>query len=114
MNLKKCSKCGAEKPDTTEFFRHKYRVRLSGMCKECDKKYGREQYHKNKFLKSQKPVFKEEKETHHKVQKEAVKRTPTDHGTVLVTFGDKFITPRREIRSSGLMGYQSSLANNYD
>ena len=114
MNFKNCSKCGDPKPDTTDFFRNKYRVKLSGVCKECDRVYGREQYHKHKWLNSQKPVFKEEKKTTNKVQKEAVKRTPTDHGTVLVTFGDKFITPRREIRSSGLMGYQSSLANNYD
>ena len=108
--MKKCSRCGEEKPDTEEFFRHKYRVKLSGVCKECDKIYAREQYHKHKHLKSDVYVPDDEPEVKHKAQKEAVKRTPTERGTYIVTFGDDLKTPRREIKSAGFIGYTSSLA----
>jgi hypothetical protein len=42
-------------------------------------------------------------------QLEPIKRTPTDHGTVIVSFGRGWITPREQRKLPGLFGYTSTL-----
>ena len=41
MELKRCTKCGENKPNTNEYFafRNKSKGKLNARCKECDKKY---------------------------------------------------------------------------
>lgn len=48
--LKKCTKCGEEKPATTEWFRKDKRKRsgICGTCKACSREYLRKYYQVNK------------------------------------------------------------------
>lgn len=57
MNNKKCSKCGVEKPATTEYF-NKCRNSLQSWCKECKKKH--HEANKEEILKKRREKWRAE------------------------------------------------------
>ena len=109
--MKTCIKCGSEWPETTEYWSHRYKGRLSGVCRVCNRATYLKHYYKSKIYKADIniPAYGAP-ELPKRDQIEAVKRTPTERGTVRVTFGIKYKIAHREPKVIGLQGYESSLA----
>ena len=89
--IKKCSKCGEEKPETAEYF-HKRGNRLRAVCKVCHAEYCKAYYEEKKedikeynkaYRKEKKEAIAERKKAHYEAHKgdyaerhKAYSRTP--------------------------------------
>lgn len=102
--IKKCTKCGTEKPYTTEYFKYKNKKKgkLSSQCKECDKKYREEnkeliQYHRDKNKEYMRGYwsryYKENKEKLLEDRKARMKaKESVEYAKVCAICGKEFIT----------------------
>jgi hypothetical protein len=84
-----CAGCGLSKPLDREHFRahlgHSKAPRLVPTCRECDRQAARLKYEANRRL-SRKLKTIHRVATKEAVRDQPISRTPTDHGTVIVSF----------------------------
>jgi len=112
--MKTCIRCSAPWPETTEYWSSRYKGRLSGVCRVCTRADDLKRYHQRKIKKDAIVIPPNSApELPKRDQIEAVKRTPTERGTVRVTFGSKYMIAHREPKVIWLQGYESSLAGIY-
>ena len=77
MELKKCTKCGENKPNTNEYFafRNKSKGKLNARCKECDKKYRENNKDKiREYRENNKEYYKEYRENNKEHYKDLFKK----------------------------------------